>query len=139
MKIRSVLKSVQEFIPKLISRFSSIGKDAEFLDPGKSEPVKLRDSKDIAKARKNVKEAVYILLDTNYAQLQATDIKLVRDNNKDIIITPEKFEILVTRIYTEIRPMCETFITEKKMSPSICKYVSIVLSGMLIEILNEQD
>lgn len=139
MKNRSILKSVQEFVPKLISRFSSISKDADFLDPGKNDPIKLRDSKDIAKARKNVKEALYIFIDTQYGQLQAQDIKSVRDNNKNIVITPDKFEILVSRIYTEIRPLCETFITEKKMSPSICKYVAIVLSGMLIEILKGDE
>ena len=41
MKIRSILRSVQEFIPKLISRFSSITKDADFLDPGQDTPIKL--------------------------------------------------------------------------------------------------
>ena len=139
MKITSILKSVQSFLPKLISRFSSIIKNYQFMDPGKSEPIILKDSKDIATARKNVKEAFYIYIDTQYGQLQAIDIKFVIDNKKNIVITPAQFETLISRSFTEIRPAFETFLSEKKMSLSMSKYLSIVISGLLIEILNEND
>ena len=69
MKIRSVLKSVQEFIPKLIINFISIQKDLEFLDPSPNKSTVLRDTKDIAKARKNVKESLYIIIDTYFINI----------------------------------------------------------------------
>ena len=139
MSIRAVLKSVQEFIPKLITRFSSIQKDADFQDPSTNNTINLRESKDVAKARQNVKQSLYTIVDSYFTDIQNKDVKSIRDKNITISISKDQFEILINRFYTEIRPLCETFITEKKMSPTISKYVTIVLSGLLIEMSNDAE
>ena len=127
----SVLRSIKDSLPKLIKRMSSIVKDAVVIDVAGKEKS-LKDSKDIAKERKNVKETLYNIVDINFSNL-TKDVHTVKSENTQIVINPDEFESIMNRFYTEIRPFCECFITEKKMSPTISKFVTIVFAGLLIE------
>lgn len=139
MRITPILKTVQDYVPKLISRFSSIAKNSNYQGPGKAEPAILSDSKDVAAARKSVKDAFYTFVDTQYSGLETTDIIPFQKSNSLITISPKEFDTLISKVYTEIRPIFETFLTEKKMSVSLSKLIPIVVSGLLIEFMYKKE
>lgn len=140
MKFTSILTSVRSLLPKIISRFQSIGKDTKFTESGSGKITILKDSKDIAKARKQVKDALYFNVDSFYSQLETDDVRSVSKNQKDITISSKSFEIFLTTFYTNIYPVFETFISEKKkMGPTMAKLTTIYLSGMLIDLHNNPD
>lgn len=138
MKITSTLISVKNYIPLLIKKFESIVNGKKVLEAGSGKEIELIESKTIAKERKTVKESFYTFIDAQYSNLD-NDFHQVKSNNKDIVITPDEFEQIMANFRMEIAKTCETFVTEKKMAPSLTKYVTIALAGLLIENLNNKS
>lgn len=136
--ITSTFNSVKEYVPLLMRKFNSIVKGKVIKKAGSGEEVTLSDSKVITKERKEVKDSFYNYIDVQYANLDH-DIHSVKSNKKSINIPPKEFEALVSKYHNELTTIFDDLVIEKRMGPSLSKYASIVLSGILIENLNKQN
>ena len=136
--IKSTFNSVKEILPSLIRKFQSIVKGKTIKQAGSGEEVILNDSKVITKERKVIKDSLYNLMDIQFSNLD-NDIHAVKSLNQSIILTPEIFERVISNHYKELESIFDTFVIEKKMGPSLAKLSSILISGLLIEVLNSQD
>ena len=136
--ITSTLISVKQYIPILLRKFESIIKGKIIKEAGTGKEIVLSDSKIIAKERKVIKDSFYNFIDVQFSNLE-NDIHSIKLQNKDIVITPDDFETLVSEFKVEISTIYEAFVTEKKMGPSLTKLATITLSGLLINKANEQN
>lgn len=134
--IQSALNSVKQFVPNLIRKFESLIKGKEIKEAGSGKSIKLTDSKIITKERKTIKDSLFNFIDSAKAELD-NDIHSVKSNHENIVISTDEFENFISEFKNEIMVTFEAFITEKKMGPTLAKYSTIVLSGLLIKKLNK--
>ena len=138
MKIISTLISEKQYVPILLRKFDSIIKGKVIQEAGSEKEINLVDSKIITKERKAVKDSFYNYIDAQFYNLDK-DIHSVKSNKQNIVISPDDFEVLISKFNSEISKIYDSFISEKKLGPSLNKYSTIVLVGLLINRLNKDN